>query len=82
MNSAPRTIDLARSGAYFAALLVLAPLAFWPGYLSKPFETSNVHTHLHAITATLWLLMLIVQPLAIAARRFTLLVGLEAGVEL
>jgi hypothetical protein len=72
MNSTLRTIDLARSGPFFAILLVLAPLAFWSPYLSKVFDTTTAYTHVHAITATLWMLMLIVQPLAIAARRFTL----------
>jgi hypothetical protein len=71
MNSSARKIDLARSGPFFAVLLVLAPLAFWPPYLSKIFETSSGYTHLHAVTATLWVLMLIVQPLLIGARRFT-----------
>lgn len=53
-----------------AILLALAPLAFWPGYLPKLFETSNGYVHMRAITATLWILMLIVQPLLIGARRF------------
>ena len=66
------TIELVRSGPFFAVLLALAPLAFWPSYLSKLFETSNAYIHMHAVTATLWMLMLIVQPLAIGARRFTL----------
>ncbi len=72
MNSKLPTIELARSGPFFAVLLALAPLAFWPSYLSKLSETSNGYVHMHAVTATLWLLMLIVQPLAIGARRFTL----------
>jgi hypothetical protein len=72
MSTTPRAIDLARSGPYFAGLLALALVAFWPTYLSKLFETSNVFIHLHAVTATMWVLMLIVQPLAIGARRFTL----------
>lgn len=72
MSTKPRAIDLARSGPYFAGLLALALVAFWPSYLSKLFDTSNVYIHLHAITASLWMLMLVVQPLAIGARRFTL----------
>jgi hypothetical protein len=72
MNSTPRSIDFTRSGPWFALLLGLAPLAFWSPYLSKVFDGPSAYTHLHAITATLWLLLLIVQPLAIAARRFTL----------
>jgi hypothetical protein len=72
MSVTPRSIDLARSGPYFAALLALALVAFWPTYLSKVLDTSNVYIHLHAITAALWVLMLVVQPLTISARRFTL----------
>jgi hypothetical protein len=72
MKSKLPTLELVRSGPFFAVLLALVPLAFWPGYLSKLFETSNAYIHMHAVTATLWMLMLIVQPLAIGARRFTL----------
>jgi hypothetical protein len=72
MTSTPRTIELARSGVFFAALLALALAAFWPSYLSKIFDTSNPYIHLHAVTASMWVLMLIVQPLAIGARRFTM----------
>jgi hypothetical protein len=72
MNSKLPRIELVRSAPFFAVLLALAPLAFWPGYLSKPFETSDAYVHMHAGTATLWMLMLIVQPLTIGARRFTL----------
>lgn len=76
MDSASRSIDVTgdftRSGPWFALLLGLSPLAFWSPYLSQVFDGPGVHTHLHAITATLWLLLLIVQPLAIAAGRFTL----------
>jgi hypothetical protein len=71
MSATPRAIDLARSGPYFAGLLALALVAFWPTYLSKVLDTSNANIHLHAVTAAMWVLMLIVQPLAISARRFT-----------
>jgi hypothetical protein len=71
MSATPRAIDLDRSGPYFAGLLALALLAFWPSYLSKVLDTSNAYIHLHAVTAAMWVLMLAVQPLAIRARRFT-----------
>jgi hypothetical protein len=71
MSATPRAIDLARSGPYFAGLLALALLAFWPTYLSKVLDPSNAYIHLHAVTAAMWVLMLAVQPLAISARRFT-----------
>ena len=49
----------------------MALIAFWPTYLSRPF-TADTHTHLHALTATLWMLMLVAQPLAIRTKRLTL----------
>lgn len=68
----PRTIrrpfDLAGSGPYFAGLLLVALVAFWPTYLSR-LGVSSGYTHLHAILATVWLLMLIVQPVLIRRRR-------------
>ena len=65
-----RTIDFSRGAPYFGALLVLALVAFWPTYLSRPL-TVDTYTHLHAFTATLWILTLVAQPLAIRTRRLT-----------
>lgn len=67
----PVRLDLTRSGPFFAGLLVLAVVAFWPSYLSR-FAASSGYTHLHAGTATLWLLFLIAQPTAIRTRRLRL----------
>jgi len=64
-----RPLDLARSGPYFAALLIVTQIAFWPTYLSLAFSASSAFTHFHAVTATVWLLLLIAQPLAIRTRR-------------
>ena len=66
-----RPINFARSAPYLGGLLLLALLAFWPSYLSRPL-TVSAHTHLHALTATLWMLMLVAQPLAIRTRRLPL----------
>lgn len=52
-----------------AALIALAILAFWPTYLANPSELGTFYTHLHAGTATIWFLLLIVQPLLIRFRR-------------
>jgi hypothetical protein len=46
------------------ALLVLAPIAFWPAYLSK-LRVAEPYTHLHAALGTCWLLLLLVQPLLV-----------------
>ncbi|MBA3526631.1 MAG: hypothetical protein H0T82_06900 [Sphingomonas sp.] len=45
---------------YLAAVLALAGLAFYPQYLSK-ISTAPAQYHMHGITATLWVLMLIAQ---------------------
>ena len=60
---------LAKTSAIVIALstpLVIA--AFWPLYLSKSFSTIDRYSHLHAIVGSLWLLFLILQPLAIHNR--------------
>ncbi len=69
MNTASRSTDLARSGPLFAGLLAVALLAFWPSYLSRLPNAGSVYTHLHAISATLWVLLLIAQPTLIRLRR-------------
>lgn len=45
---------------YLLSLFPLAALAFWPSYLSQ-FRTASVEFHMHGITATLWLILLIAQ---------------------
>ena len=55
----PRSTDLARSWPYLAALFIVALAAFWPSYLARPPGSSSGYTHLHALTAALWMLVLI-----------------------
>ena len=55
-----------------AASVPLVILAFWPMYLSRPFVSTDRYTHLHAIAGTLWLGLLIVQPLAVHYHHYTL----------
>ena len=57
------------SGPAFAVLLFLALIAFWPGYLGLPKAQFNWWFHLHATTGSLWMLMLIAQPLLIHSGR-------------
>ena len=61
-------------------LLALSALAFWPAYLSK-FRGADVYTHVHASLGAAWLLLLVVQPLLIRARRLQLhrLIGRAAA---
>lgn len=70
--SVRRAIDPAKSGPWFAGLLLVALVAFWPSYLSIAPSATSAYTHLHAVTATLWMLLLIAQPLAIRAKRLPL----------
>ncbi len=53
---------------YLLALFPLAALAFWPSYLST-FAKAPVEMHMHGITATLWLILLVVQSLTISSDR-------------
>jgi len=57
------------SGYWFAALFVGALFAFWPRYLSRFGEGIDRYTHFHAAVATMWCLLLIVQPFLIGAGR-------------
>ena len=46
-------------------LLLLASVAFWPMYLSKNWAAIDRYTHAHALLGTLWLLVLLSQPILI-----------------
>ena len=61
-------LDLSRSWKYFAGFLLLAAIAFWPTYLSQP-RASSAYTHAHAISATAYMILLVVQSWAIGSRR-------------
>jgi hypothetical protein len=51
------------------SLLLLAAVAFWPQYLSKNWSAIDRYTHVHAFFGTLWLFVLIVQPLLVLRGR-------------
>jgi hypothetical protein len=72
MEAAPRPVDMARSAPFLAGLFVLALVAFWPTYLSSPGDSSSGYTHLHAVTAALWMIVLITQPFAVLTDRMRL----------
>lgn len=65
----PATRAFGTSGYWFAALLVAAGFAFWPRYLGRLNEAIDPYTHFHAIVATAWCGLLIVQPFLIRAGR-------------
>lgn len=45
------------------SLLLLAFAAFWPKYLSREWAPIDHHTHAHALLGTMWLVILVLQPL-------------------
>ena len=55
-----------------AAAVPLVILAFWPLYFSQPLADADRYTHLHAVAGSLWLMLLIVQPVAIHHERYRL----------
>lgn len=66
----PRQLLLAAPA--YALLLLLAVSAFWEGYLAVPKVTLGGWVHFHAISATLWMLLLVAQPLAIRSGHYAL----------
>lgn len=54
---------------WFAGLLVLSFLGFWPSYFSPSASRATFPQHFHAVAMLIWVLMLIVQPWLIRARR-------------
>ena len=64
-------LDLMRSWKYFAGFFALALVAFWPSYISQPAIYAP-YTHIHATTASLWMILLIAQSWAIGARKVPL----------
>lgn len=72
MTQSPRTFHLSGAGPYYAALLLLALVAFWPSYISLPRSASSAYIHFHAFMATLWALLLIAQPMLIRSGRLRL----------
>ena len=72
MQQSPRTFYLSGSGPYFAGGLLLAFAAFWPTYVSLAPSASTAYAHFHAAMATLWVLMLISQPILIRSGRLSL----------
>jgi hypothetical protein len=68
---AERPVTFTNTAPYFIALFLLALVAFWPSYLSTP-STVTGYTHFHAVTAATWMLLLVVQPLAVRNRQLGL----------
>lgn len=46
---------------WLSIILVIVLAGFWPSYLAKPMQVP-FRLHVHGITATLWFILLIIQP--------------------
>jgi hypothetical protein len=63
------------SGYYFIGLVGLISVGFWPSYFSKFFDGTADFTfyfHFHASMLSIWVLMLIVQPILIRKKKFAI----------
>lgn len=65
----PRSFHLAATGPWFASLLLLAIITFWPTYVSLSPSANSFYTHFHAMVATAWVLLLIAQPMLMRSGR-------------
>ncbi len=75
MKSSKRSLSFDKSGYYFVALFALVIVGFWPSYFAKFFDGTADFTfyfHFHAFFATLWVFMLIAQPILIRKKKFEL----------
>jgi hypothetical protein len=63
------------SGYYFIGLVGLVLIGFWPSYFSKIFKGTadfTLYFHFHASLVSIWILMLIIQPILIRQKKFSL----------
>ena len=75
MTSNTSKIRFEKSGYYFIGLVGLALLGFWHSYFSKFFDlTENFpfYFHFHAAMMTLWISVLIAQPILIKKKELTI----------
>lgn len=75
IESIKRKLDFEKSGYFFIGLFALVLLGFWPSYFSKFIDGTadfNFYFHFHAVTATLWLILLIIQPILIRKKKILL----------
>ena len=73
--SRPKKIQYDKSGYYFIGLVTLSILGFWPSYFSKFFDGTanfNSYFHFHAVMASLWIALLIVQPILIKKKKLAI----------
>lgn len=65
-------IKFDKVGYYAMGLIVLVLLGFWPTYFSKYFDGTanfNFYFHFHFALASLWIILLISQPMLIRKKK-------------
>ncbi len=70
-----KRIRFEKSGYYLAILVILMLLGFWPSYFSKFIDGTanfNSYFHFHAIMASLWITILIIQPILIRKKKLAI----------
>ena len=70
-----KKIRFDNSGYYLMILVLLVILGFWPTYFSKYVDGTanfNMYFHFHGLMASLWILLLIVQPILIKKKKLPL----------
>ena len=77
MNSTAQSkkIIYSNAGYFLIGLIIIALVGFWNSYFSKIFgslEEYNGYFHFHAITAVLWIAVVITQPMLIRSRKWQL----------
>lgn len=74
MTTTASKINFDKSGYYIFGLIAIILLGFWRSYFSELIAGTSRHSlifHFHAVMMSLWIAMLIVQPLLIRKKKFT-----------
>ena len=75
MNTVNRKQKFENAGYYFVLLFGIAIAGFWPSYFSHFFDGTadfNFYFHFHVTLAVLWIFFLIIQPILIRKKKFSL----------
>lgn len=70
-----KVIKFEKVGYYAIGLIALAFLGFWPTYFSKFFDGTanfNAYFHFHFAMASMWIVLLILQPILIRKKKFSI----------
>lgn len=70
-----KKINFDKTGYFAIGLIVLAFLGFWPTYFSKFRDGTtdfNIYFHFHFAMASLWIALLIIQPILIRKKKYSI----------